>query len=209
MGFIALAEIVGAVFGVMPSAFLDGLLPDFDFDADADMHIVHDGAVVPQSAGPLATLLNWLCVGRVPVLILLVAFLSAFGITGWVVQGFAVNALGFPLWTWLAAMPALIVAIPSTRWLGLSLARLLPTEESEAISSRSFIGRIAIVGSASARQGLPAEAKLTDRFGQTHYVRVEPDGDYVFEPGTEVLLVAQNGGVFRAVQNTSAALSRS
>lgn len=214
MGLIALAEVFGALFGVMPSALLDGLLPDFDFDADLDV----DGDIaaggdahgLPQTAGPFTALLNWLCVGRVPILILIVAFLTSFGITGWVVQGIAISLFGFPLWTWLAVAPALTVAIPSTRWLGLGLAWLIPTEETEATSRQSFIGRIAVVvGAASARKGLPAEAKLADKFGQTHYVRVEPDGDDVFEPGAEVLLVTQNGSVFRAVRNTNAALSRS
>lgn len=215
MGLIALAEIVGALIGVMPSAFLDGLLPDFDADGDSPIghvdYATHSGGDhnLPQSGGFLAWLLNWLCIGRVPVLVLLVAFLTAFGVTGWAVQGFAVGFFGFPLWNWIAVVPALVVAVPSMRWLGLGLARLIPSEESEASSTTSFIGRIAVVGAARARQGLPAEAKLTDQYRQAHYVRVEPDGDFVLEPGSEVLLVTQVGGVFRAVPNTNTALSRS
>lgn len=207
MGLIALAEIVGALIGVMPSALLDSLLPDFDPDSGLDAEAL--ALQQEPGTGLLNSFLGWLCVGRVPVLILLIAFLVSFGVTGWVVQGVALQLIGTPVWTWLAAIPALVVAIPATRWLGLALSKIMPKEETEASSVEGFVGRIATVAAATARKGMPAEAKLTDGFGQTHYVRVEPDGEDVFEPGAEVLLVKRKGSVFRAIRNTSIALSQS
>ncbi|MEP0070146.1 YqiJ family protein [Pyruvatibacter sp.] len=219
MGLIALAEVIGAIFGIMPSAMLDNALPDFDTDIDIDLDTEFESGVgspldgdvpdatVGPTTGPFTAILNWLCIGRVPILVLIVAFLSAFGITGWLVQGFATETIGTPLPISMALLPAIAAAVPSTRWLGLAIAKVLPKEQTEALSSAGFVGKVATVVSGTARRGLPAEAKLTDSFGQVHYVRVEPDEDDEFEQGTEVLLVSRAGGVFKGVRNTNPALS--
>ena len=56
--------------------------------------------------------------------------------------------------------------------------------------------------------GQPAEAKLQDRFGQTHYLLVEPDDEAGrFVEGDEVLLVQGSGSRFRGIPNPHAALS--
>ncbi|MDZ7626926.1 MAG: DUF1449 family protein [Parvularculaceae bacterium] len=86
---------------------------------------------------------------------------------------------------------------------------MLPREETDAVSSDSFIGRVAEVIRGEARVGAPAEAKLTDARGQTQYILVEPDAAGAsFHQGTEVLIVEQRGAVFRAAENRTAALSR-
>jgi hypothetical protein len=81
-------------------------------------------------------------------------------------------------------------------------------EESDAVSTQSFVGKIAVVMRGEARKGFPAEAKLRDLQGATHYVLVEPDEENaVFPAGSEVLLTEQAGAVFRAIINPSRALS--
>ncbi|MEL6964311.1 MAG: OB-fold-containig protein, partial [Pseudomonadota bacterium] len=71
----------------------------------------------------------------------------------------------------------------------------------------SFVGRVATITLGSARLGQPAQAKLQDQHGQTHYVMVEPDRqDITFEQGSRVLLVARARGVFRAIKNKNNAL---
>ena len=76
-----------------------------------------------------------------------------------------------------------------------------------AISRRSLIGRIATIALGTARQGEPAQARVRDRHGRAHYVMVLPDrADDVFEDGTEVLLVKQDGAAFRAIENTNKAM---
>lgn len=223
MLLIALVEGVGALFGFAVSGLVDSLLPDLDvpdvdvdLDLDADVDIgLHapdlDAPGVAPGAGPglLTQLLTWICFGRVPALVLLVAFLTAFGISGLVLQSLTHGVFGAYLPAWIAVLPALAVAVPSTRYLGLGLARIVPKEETEAVSRDSFIGKVVVVIRGEARRGLPAEAKFRDQHGQTHYVLVEPDrDDDVLPAGTEVLLVSQVGGAFRAIENTNAALSR-
>lgn len=192
MGLILLAEAAGALFG----APLSGL-----FENDSD------GPDVAEP-GALSGLMSWLYVGRAPLLIVIAAFLTGFGVTGFVVQA-AVNAVtGFHLWSWLAAIPAIAVALPFTRIVGGFFARILKREESDVASRDGFVGRVAVVVRGEARRGFPAEAKLRDLQGASHYILVEPDEDEaVFPAGCEVLLVEQAGAVFRAIINPSRALS--
>jgi len=222
MLFIAAVEFVGALMGIPASAMLDSLLPEIDVDLDVDMDVDMDMEVdyaggtldgdVPNipnapSAGPLSQILGWLCVGKVPILVLLIVFLTAFGLSGIFIQSIAQGLMGAPLPAFIAAIPALTAAIPVTRVSGLALSKLMPKEQTEAVSQKHFIGKVAVIVRGKARKGAPAEAKLADSFGQTHYVLIEPDdGAESFSQGTEVIIVKQLGSIYRAILNTSAAL---
>ena len=85
--------------------------------------------------------------------------------------------------------------------------KVMPKDETSAVSHNSFIGRVATVVIGTAKQGEPAQAKLLDQFGRTHYVMVEPDiqGEELTAP-TAVLLVSLEGSVFRGIRNTTDAL---
>ncbi len=219
MLLIALMELIGALMGMAPSDMIDSMLPeidtDLDIDADLDLEVDVDlggvgspldtdavSAPDAPGAGPLSSILGWLCVGRVPILVLLIAFLTAFGLTGIVLQGTFASLVGFSLPAALASVPALVVAIPATRWSGLVLSKIMPKEQTEAVSQKRFVGRIATIVRGEAKTGLPAEAKLTDRYGQTHYLLVEPDeADASFPAGEAVLIVKQVGGRYRVIAN--------
>lgn len=186
MLLIAALEIVGLLFGHSPSQAVDTLLPD------------HDVAVEAPAHGPDG-FLSWLGVGRVPVLMLLIVLLCGFGLSGYVLQNATIQAVGWPLHPALASLGALAAALPITRAGGLLLARIMPKQETEAVSHQSFVGEVATITQGVARRGLPAEAKLRDRFGRTHYIRIEPDTDDTALPaGTEVLVLRQHGAIFRA-----------
>ncbi|MGI9423922.1 MAG: YqiJ family protein [Hyphomicrobiaceae bacterium] len=206
MLLIAITEAMGTVFGISPSALLDQLLPEMDVDVDVDI----DGDV-PAGADvdSLSSVLGWLCIGKVPLLVLLVAFLTAFGLAGFAVQSAAHTVTGLHLPLIMAVPAALFTAVPPTRWLALGLSRLMPKEETEAVSSSSFIGKTAIITRGLAQTGMPAEAKLRDAHGQLHYVLVEPDSsDTSFPQGTEVLLTSQTSAIrFKAIANTNALMS--
>ncbi len=217
MGFIAVLEIGGMLIGLSPSGALDSLLPEIDLDADLDLEADFaggpfdaDAPSVPDApgAGPLSQILGWLCVGRVPILVLLVAFLTSFGIAGFVLQGIVKGAAGFAVPAALAVVPALFIAVPATRFAGLGLSKVMPKEQTEAVSSKSFVGKLAVIIRGTAKRGLAAEAKLTDGFGQTHYVLVEPDNeDESFDQGAEVLIVRRAAGVFRVIANANPVMS--
>ena len=84
----------------------------------------------------------------------------------------------------------------------------MPKEQTEAVSQRGFVGRIAIIIRGEARTGHPAEAKLSDQYGQTHYLLVEPDeADAVLRAGQEVLIVRLVSGRYHAIDNPNPALT--
>lgn len=217
MALIAVTELVGALMGLAPSDLLDSMLPDIETDIDVDLDMeadfsadtagsALDGDVVAApdapGAGPLSQVLGWLCVGRVPILVLLVAFLTVFGLSGFMLQASLASMLSFTLPAGLAALAALFVAIPATRWSGLTLAKIMPKEQTEAVSGNTFVGRIATITRGVAKTGLPAEAKLTDSHGHTHYILVEPDLEgESFPAGDAVLVVRRSSSRYRVIAN--------
>jgi len=206
---IAAVEVVGTLLGAGVSQLLDSALPDFDadVDVDADLDLDADAAVSAGSLhgpGPLMQVLTWLHVGRVPVLVLLILFLTAFGVIGLALQSVVSDLTGRLLPAALAALPAAAGAVPAVRVVGGWIARVIPKEETSAVSRQTFVGRIATVVIGTARAGSPAQARLRDEHGRTHYVMVEPDlqGDQ-FPTGSEVLLVKVAGPRFRAIRPPS------
>jgi hypothetical protein len=200
MLFIALLEGVTTLLGAGLSNLLEGLLPDVEIDVE-----------IPEtSASALSRLLGWLHVGRVPLLVILVLFLTAFGLIGYGIQSLLLGITGM-LWPgWLVAVGAVTGALPVVRILSGAIARVMPQDESSAISEANYIGRIATITIGKARKGSPAEAKLTDQYGQTHYLMVEPESEASeFHQGDEVLLVARDANRFIAIENSHAALSDS
>jgi hypothetical protein len=206
MFVIGMLEGLSTLMGMGLSGFLDGMIPEFDVDADFDADVDGDGHI--PDAGVFSKVLGWMHVGRVPILILFVVFLTFFGLGGLFVQAVSRGLLGGPLPTLVAMIPAIFTALVSVRATGGLLGKLMPNDETDAVSSHSFIGRVATLGAATATEGNPAQAKLKDQHGQTHYLLVEPDvSGAVLESGSEVVLVRQAGARFFAINNTNVALS--
>ncbi|WP_323768075.1 OB-fold-containig protein [Antarctobacter sp.] len=157
--------------------------PDLDGpDLDGD---IPDGA--PDGADSIAA---WLGFGKMPALIWLAAILLSFGLSGLVIQTVATNILGGPLPAWLPALPAAAAAIWFARQFGTLFARLLPKMETEALSERHLGRRAGVVTQGTAARGRPAEVRVTDRYGNMHYLRAEPLRDDVTIPqGTEVMVL--------------------
>ena len=205
---IGLMEGLSAVLGASISGYLDDLLPveftgldvdgvDIDGpDVDGDFDI--DGADALPSA--FTRVLGWLHVGRVPVLILFVLFLTFFGLAGFILQGIVESVTGILLPAPIASAPAFVVAIIFVRVIGSGLARIIPKDESSAVSPDSFVGRIAEIMRGTSKKGMAAEGRLKDEYGQLHYVMVEPDNDEeTFNLGDKVLLVKRSGSVFKVI----------
>lgn len=192
---IGAIELVFLLIGLSPSAAIDSALPDLDAP-DADL----DGLPDDGGLSPLSTLLSWLSVGQVPLLVLLVIFLTSFALTGLVLQGVVQAFAGAMLPAWLAAVPALAGGALACRHLGRLFARILPGVQTDAASQKDFLGNFATILRGESRRGLPAEAKIRDARGRTHYILVEPDeAEQVLPAGSRVFLIRQEGNVYRAV----------
>lgn len=148
-------------------------------------------------------LLGWLGVGRVPLLMLLVVFLALFGLAGLAIQQFA-----GPLPLWMATPAAAAAALPLTGLGARGLARIMPGDETTAISIDSLVGRRGTITIGTARRGSPAQARVSDIHGQVHYVMVEPyDDDHSIGEGETVRLDRREGHIFIAVGRTGSAES--
>lgn len=161
--------------------------PEFDLDAP---QIGTPGLDAADSVPAPQGIIGHLGLGRMPATIWLAAMLIGFGLTGLGLQSVAETVLGHPLPVLLAALPALVSALWFTRKFGKLFARLLPRTETQAISERQMGRRIGIVTQGTAARGRPAETRITDGYGNTHYLRAEPMQDGLEIPqGTEVLVV--------------------
>jgi hypothetical protein len=181
---VGLAVVEGAalLLALNPSSWIDNLLPDHG-DASHDV-------------------LGWLHVGKVPFLVLLILFLAGFAVSGYVVQATVHGFTGALLPAGLAAIPAFLAGLSTLRGIGGLLARVMPMDETSAVSEQTLVGRSGIVIAGIARTGLAAQAKVRDTHGRNHYVMVEPDIDgQVFGEGASVVLVRKAGARFRCIAN--------
>jgi Inner membrane protein YqiJ, N-terminal/Inner membrane protein YqiJ, OB-fold len=185
---IAVIEIVSLTLGLGIADMIDDLLPDFDADT-------------PEiEASLLGDALAWLNVGRVPFLILLLAFLGVFTVGGYGAQLFARNSFGFLLPAFIVAPVALALAVPATRLVSRGLARIMPREESYATGDDELIGRIAVVSLGTVTRRTPGKAKVSDAHGNTHFVRLRAaQRGQRFQQSDRVLLVSHRRGLFDAI----------
>jgi len=196
---IALLEGITAIFGAALSGILDALIPNFDVDIDSNLELLDVDAHSPNA---LSRLLSWLRIGKVPVLILLVIFLTAFGLIGLGIQSLIHGMTSFYLPSYIVSIPAVILALPVVRVFGGVIGTILPKDETDAVSQDSFIGRVASITIGNATVGSPAEAKIKDQHGTTHYIMVEPDDKSEnYDASVSLLIIKKEGHIFKVIKN--------
>lgn len=207
MGGIGLFEAIALAFGGGVSSAVESALPE-GLDVGGPDLGGTDLAASPDALagghGFFSTALDWLHVGRVPILIVLVLLLFGFGVAGLAIQAVAHGAWGDFFPAWLAALVAFPISLPFVRISAKGVARILPRDETTAVPRASFVGASALIVLGTATRGAPAQAKLKDRHGQTHYVLVEPaeDGEG-FPQGSLVILVEAQGAIFTAIHDSA------
>ena len=180
---------------------------DLDADFDADFEVDLDGASeldaeidAPDGPAGASGLSSWLGFGEVPVILWAAGMLTAFGISGYILQSASSAALGTLLPLFAAVPLALPPAVIAGRWFARTLARIVPKTETSAINRRSLGGRRGVIAQGTAIRGRPAQARVRDGYGNMHYVRVEPVDDGASYPqGTEVLIRDGRGPVLLAL----------
>ncbi len=207
---LALVELVALMTGFTVNDILDEFVTShtgIETLGDAPTGMEATGKL--EAASMFGRFLAWLYVGRVPVLIVLIVFLTLFGLLGLILQAVLRDLAGFALPAIAAAPLVLFGSLPLVRACTGGIARIIPRDETSAVSTDTFVGRTAlVVGPGSARAGMPGQARVVDAFGTHHYVMVEPEeaGD-VFEAGSTVLLVRSiDGARFSAIPNPNPSL---
>lgn len=182
--------------------FFEGAEADIEFDVDADA--IGEGAI---SSGWLEGAFSLLGLGRVPFLIWLMLLMFVFAAIGVAGQEFATALLGKPFDALTAGALAGLAALPVNGALTRPLARLLPQDETSAVTLDTLVRRDAQIQIGTARTGSPARSKVIDVFGQPHFVMVEPhDPGAEMREGDTVLLVRREGETFFAVHYESPTL---
>jgi hypothetical protein len=77
------------------------------------------------------------------------------------------------------------------------ISMIMPKTETSATQIRLLGGYRGVISQGTAIRGKPAEAKIKDRHGNIHYLRVEPFADEaVYSQGSEVMIVRKLGDKF-------------
>ena len=163
-----------------------------------------EGSEAPShtaAAGASASVIDFLGLRGLPMtvwLAVLAAFFAGIGLAG---QSLIMAILGTTLPASLAAILAILPAIIMTRLVAGFLSRMIPREESTAISTRNYGRRRGVVTVGTARRGKPAQVRFTDYHGNMHHLMAEPlaDEDEI-EAGSEVLVLRMRDGRLRLVQ---------
>jgi hypothetical protein len=198
---IGLFEGLGALLGIGLGSFLDSLIPEFEFDKDIEL-------ADTGSSNALSRVLGWLKVGKVPVLVLIIAFLIVFGCLG-----YGLNLVSFQL---LAVIPpafmtvpiVFLLSLPVLRVCAVGLAAIMPKDETSSVSLDTLIGRKAFITVGVSDSQTIAEARVKDQHGNTHYVMVvAEEGHGPFGMGEPLLLVRRQENRFVVIAAESANLA--
>ncbi|MCP4822116.1 MAG: YqiJ family protein [Shimia sp.] len=199
-------EILSSVLGFsFLGAGAEGAEVDLDVDADFDLSTALDidvdapevDAAEADFADTPSGLLSRLGIKGVPFLIWFVSFLTMFGLAGLLLQAVLVATIGAALPAIVAAVIALVPALAVTRVIANWVALIMPKTETTALRSRHLGGYSGTITQGRASRGKPAEAKIKDRHGNTHYLRVEPlEDDAAFEKGQDVTVIRKRGDQF-------------
>jgi hypothetical protein len=158
-----------------------------------------DVAVETDSHDALGGLFLWINAGRLPLLILIILALGVFSIEGFALQGIA-HGLGIPVPAWIAGIVAVIAMMPVIRTTSRGISRIIPRDETYAVSDADFVGKVATVSIGPLDQGLPGRVRLKDVFGNWHTVPARASTDSEALPvGASVLLVDRDARSFIAI----------
>ena len=188
--FAALECILLFLGGGSQSVF-DQLLPE-----DTSLSELHPA----QDPSLFTKVFDWLYLGKLPIFIWLIIFLSTYGLSGLILQGLFERITGYLLSGWLISPACLFLCMPIVRFNAKMAEKIMPKEETTAIHIEELIGRTGTIILGDARINSPAQAKVQDQFGQTHYVLVEPAADEVLPQGQNVVLVEKTRVGFQATR---------
>lgn len=195
MLLLGIVECLLLVIGTSSQGLMEQFVPD-------QLHEVQTVEVDLDGNNLFLTFLDWLYLGRIPMLVWLVIFLTVYSLTGFITQMVFFSFTQFYLPLWLIAPACLIACMPLVRLSALVISRILPKDETTAIYSEALIGRTAQIILGEAKQGYPAQAKVKDQFGQTHYILVEPEVATTFSMGQDVILTQKTKIGFKAITHS-------
>ncbi|MBK8158564.1 MAG: DUF1449 family protein [Rhodospirillaceae bacterium] len=189
-------EIVSMLMGVSLSAKIDAL---FDVDTPDTPDLDHGGIAasgldVHAGEGSLfGTAWDWLNAGRVPLLVWLMGLLGAFTAFGYIIQALAHLAIGF-LPAFMAAIPAAVLAIPATRNVSRLIGRIVPRDESYAVTRDDLIGLTGTISLGPVTEQEIGRVLVKDAHGNRHLTWVRAAEPGINLPTGAVVLLTERHG---------------
>ncbi len=169
VGIIGLIQVGSLLSGISLIGWIDEIVPDTD-------------------AGDY---LGWLGLGKVPLLVIIILFLSCFGFTGLVIHKVFYETFNFYLTNLIVSGVSLFSALILTRKVGNWIGKVIPKTTSTAVTTCSLIGKVATIDSGDACNNLAAEAHVKDDFGVRHNILVKPMKNSLIKQGSKVILIKQ------------------
>lgn len=201
IALIAILEGACLIIGIGFVGFLDTIVPGDGLEVEIEGPDL-------ESANSLGRLFSWLRYKTVPLIITLIVFLTSFGLVGLVLQSISLSFLNFLLPSFIAIAVSFFVSLPVTRIINSFLIRIMPADETNAVSLDSLVGRLAVIYQGKAKRNSPAQAKVKDENGKTHYVMIEPeDKGVTLKKGVEILLTRRVKSRFFGILNINKILS--
>jgi Protein of unknown function (DUF1449). len=181
---LVLLEVVLLLIGTHFFGIIDDLIPDLQFDADAE-------------GFGFGKAMYFVGFGKVPFLMVLMSFLASFGVSGYILQSVSYKLSSAVLPLAFAVPAAIVLGLLITGRITAVLARIMPKEHTTAISDNDLIGREAIVTYGTATSSLPATAEVIDQHGRTQHIQLKASAEgESFEEGQKALIVRSEDGFF-------------
>lgn len=190
MFLFGILEVLLALIGGGSRSLIDQLLPE-----DLEHKYKYRAS---KKRSWMRKILDWICLGHVPLFIWLIIFLGVFSITGLIIQGVTHYFTDMMFNVVLITVACFFLCMPLVRFCVQIVAKILPQDDLPMLYSDDLIGCIAIIVYGEARVNAPAKAKVQDQQGLTHYVMVEPDHDVALCAGSSIVLTQKTNKGFQA-----------
>jgi hypothetical protein len=165
---------------------------DHDFDHGVEHSLGHDGhdadhGVHHESMAMKA--MSFLGFGKVPLSLIFLSSCFIWGFTGWASNMFFGGILRFPaVYIWPSLVVAAFSSMIFTRYLGVGLAKVMPTTETYGVRQVEFVGKVAEVRYTLTTVSGTATFYDRERNFQEVQCRVEP-GQETIPSGERVVLM--------------------
>lgn len=189
MPFLVAACLVAAIFLLEGIALVLGHSfatqhGDIDYTLDANGNGIPDYLETGDF-----NILGWLNPGHVPSMIFLLLFCGTFTITGYAGQWIFDGITGHLAPSMLAGPVALAISLPFVRSATRTAERIIPKDESSAVTVESLTGDVGVVTAGPINSVRFGMARFTDKWGTDHNLMVSSEGEEMVATGASVVLV--------------------
>ena len=144
------------------------------------------------------SLFSWLNPGQVPLMVMVVIFSTIFTVVGFGGQWLFLGATGHLAPLLLSIPVVLAITLPITRSGTNTIAKIIPKDETNAITLESLTGDQGWVIIGPITSNVSGSVRITDKYGTDHYLTAFSEDDAILECRDTVILVGPHPTKFYA-----------